>query len=87
MTRSALDLVNCLRLECLLICSVPIPTKVCRIDLSGRVDPLKINVIGLIKDKFPDMIWFVVLNLLPNAAYSSVRPDLEPEILRSLINV
>jgi len=72
MTCSALDLVNWLRLECLRICSVPIPTKVCRIDLNGRVDPLKVNVISLIKDKFPDMILFAVLNLLPNAAYSSV---------------
>ena len=72
MTCSALDLVKWLRLDYLSICPAPIPTKVCRIVLSGRVDPLKINVICLIQDQFPDMIGLDVLNLLPNAAYSSV---------------
>ena len=67
MTCSALDLVKWLRLDYLSICPAPIPTKVCRIVLSGRVDPLKINVFALIQDKFRDGFVFAVLNLLPTA--------------------
>lgn len=67
MTCSPFEFVKWLRLESLSICSAPISTKVGRSDLSGRVDPLKINVFALIQDKFPDGFLFAVLNLLPTA--------------------
>ena len=67
MTRSPLEFVTWLRVESLSICLASISTKVRGSDLGGRVDPLKINVVALTQDKFPDKCWFGVVNLLPIA--------------------